>query len=287
MDLQNMSLTDLRELRVKINAVTDMADRFAEELGEEPLVDLTTPARICLAVFPPVQPQFAALAETFTSRKFLDDVKAANPELFMPPAEPLSQLPIAGSATEKLDRLYEAQQAESIKTATRIGEPWTAEEDQAIIDGLAAGKSPRTIAAEIGRTLESTRFRISKPLRERIKGPPSVKLPVAPMVAAAAPLIDGALPVWHRNIIAALDSLGHDAPWTARTDLDLVELLGKGIKLASIAEDIGVSLLQAKMRWEAVTACVREPSGHMSIEGQRRLLTVLRDRLDAAKTEAA
>jgi len=78
-----------------------------------------------------------------------------------------------------------------------------------------------------------------------------------------------------------LDALGYKGPWTAELDLELVEDLARGRKVAEIAADMRIDPGAVKARFVAMT-----PEGRPGIDDQRRLLEVLRDRAGRVREAA-
>ncbi|MEH6776267.1 MAG: hypothetical protein V7668_20250, partial [Cereibacter changlensis] len=116
--------------------------------------------------------------------------------------------------------------------------------------------------------------------------PPAPKITVTAPVSAAVTAEKQAEPVWHAPIDRHLTTLGYSGGWSAGLDLDLVEGLSKGIKLGMLATDLGLDTSALKSRFTALTACVRDDFGMMTIEQQKRLLTVLRSRAPAKGSAA-
>jgi hypothetical protein len=77
-------------------------------------------------------------------------------------------------------------------------------------------------------------------------------------------------------------------PMTIGTDLDLVEALGRGDKLSMIAADIGIDAVKLKDRFQTLTAMILDAKDRPTIDGQQRLVKLLRRIVaDAAPTKAA
>jgi hypothetical protein len=192
------------------------------------------------------------------------------------------------------------------------------DDERATITRLAAeGVARPEIATQLGRrvqsvslylsSLEQAKSKIEAKPREAQKAPPraSVKVPSkaaapipkppappAPKITVTAPVSapvtaeKQAEPVWHAPIDRHLTTLGYSGGWSAGLDLDLVEGLSKGIKLGMLATDLGLDTSALKSRFTALTACVRDDFGMMTIEQQKRLLTVLRSRAPAKGSAA-
>ncbi|MDD8022443.1 MAG: hypothetical protein PHX82_04980 [Paracoccaceae bacterium] len=94
--------------------------------------------------------------------------------------------------------------------------------------------------------------------------------PVAPITARAP--TETTRPGWWVELNAQLNALGYRDGWSVARDLELVEGLASGSPAALVADQLGVEVGALKARFIALT-----PDG-VTIEGQTRLLQVLRDR---------
>ena len=181
-----------------------------------------------------------------------------------------------------------ASDPEPAPIPSRAGEPWTDEEDARAIEMKRDGMSARKIAEALGRPVQGTCFRLSKVLQDRIKQPaksPTAKSPAAipaepqtkgdtPKGAAvAAPQFDPTTPLWFRQLDAVLTAIGYKTPWTPALDLELVEELARGRRVAEVAADMKIDAAAVKARWFALT-----PDGRPTITEQEQLLKVLRHR---------
>lgn len=75
-------------------------------------------------------------------------------------------------------------------------------------------------------------------------------------------------------------------PHTAGTDLDLCVALGRGEKLPMISADLGIDPEALKQRYAALTRTIRDPKGHVTVDGGPRLIKLLR-RIAKSTAEAA
>lgn len=105
----------------------------------------------------------------------------------------------------------------------------------------------------------------------------------SPSIAATpAPAFDPSQPLWARQINATLNAIGYKPPFTPQLDLELVERLAQGEKLAEIAADTGIDAGKLKARFLALT-----PDGRPTLTEQQHLIEVLRVRAEAARLKAA
>jgi len=212
------------------------------------------------------------------------------------PAKDAPVAPVAGGATSK--------------PAGKKPLPplWTEDEDARAIEMSVAGMSTKVIANTLGRPVEGTKFRLNVKLRDRISAakraaaaplqvdpaPAPADAPVArpeprpeprpPAPATLKPSVhafDASRPLWWRQIEAVLDSIGHKAPWTPALDLELIEELARGRKLAEIAADMRIDPAKVKDRFFTLN-----PAGRPSLVDQERLLQVLRARAAPAAQAA-
>lgn len=82
-----------------------------------------------------------------------------------------------------------------------------------------------------------------------------------------------------RDLWAHLRGLPRAAGFDPECDLDLVEGLAQGRKLAEVALDLGIDAAACRARFQDLTAPIRTPKGAVEIAGQTALLTVLRLRV--------
>lgn len=76
-------------------------------------------------------------------------------------------------------------------------------------------------------------------------------------------------------------------PMNIGTDLDLVEALGRGDKLSMIAADIGIDAVKLKDRFQVLTAMILDAKDRPTIDGQQRLMKLLRRIVADAPSKAA
>jgi len=218
---------------------------------------------------------------------------APDPQIENPAPAPveIDDVPGLASPLIKADRPTApaaASDPEPAPIPSRAGEPWTDEEDARAIEMKRDGMSARKIAEALGRPVQGTCFRLSKVLQDRIKQPaksPAAKSPAAipaepqtkadtPKGAAvAAPQFDPTTPLWFRQLDAVLTAIGYKTPWTPALDLELVEELARGRRVAEVAADMKIDAAAVKARWFALT-----PDGRPTITEQEQLLKVLRHR---------
>ena len=155
---------------------------------------------------------------------------------------------------------------------------------------IADGRSLKEVADELGVTTNKLRGRYGDWMRMRKNSGPKVAPRVAPSpgteikvpAVATAPekpvaiMADPTKPAWWRALDAHLNALGYCDGWTKQFDLDLVEGLAAGKPPMLIADELGKEIGQVKGRFIALL-----PEA-VTIEGQGRLLQVLRARAEAA-----
>ncbi|MFC3180473.1 helix-turn-helix domain-containing protein [Cypionkella sinensis] len=106
-------------------------------------------------------------------------------------------------------------------------------------------------------------------------------------LAAIAP--DEAAPAYTgetKRIWEHVKALGFPKGWDAELDLEAVEAFGRGMKLDRLALDLDVDAKLIRDRYAALTSCIRDERGHMSIDGQEKLVRIVRDRLKALRAGA-
>jgi hypothetical protein len=194
--------------------------------------------------------------------------------------------------------------------AGRSGGPWTAEEDEKIraairaLPGMSAAFITKRLSKELDRTPLAITNRISHNILPAMKGEkapksapsvapvaaPVVQKPaapspaVAPVSAAFMPPPDG-LPIWQRDLRLAINAIGYPEGHDAETDLELVEELSRGRKVAAVAEDLGLTEAVALARFKALreAASFDRPFG---LTEQHRLIDELRARVVIARGAA-
>lgn len=196
--------------------------------------------------------------------------------------------------------------AKPLAKKTKAGEPWTDDEDQRAIDLKVAGLSTAEIAARLNRPAPGTEFRLKTKLAPRIaeerarrvadaeaarrddpapvatKAKPAHVAPAPAAKPAPAPQPDDGLPYWQRALRANLNALGHVAPFTAQTDLDLMECLARGDGLAGAVDRTGIAKEALRARFAALKSAVGlHAADTLMIEDQTRLLVELRARVAA------
>lgn len=198
--------------------------------------------------------------------------------------------PEAESEVSPADRSEPLPEAAK-RPAPARGAPWSEDEDAKAVEFKLAGLTVAEIAARLGRPVPATQFRLSKKLAGRIAAararPQPQRVPDVVARPGASPAQGPAvLPAWRRALRANLNALGCVAPFTAATDLALIEALSRGDGIAGAAESLSISgaVLRGRVR-HLKEALGMHPDDPFSIEDQRRLLDELRFR--AAAAEAA
>lgn len=100
----------------------------------------------------------------------------------------------------------------------------------------------------------------------------------APAKETNRPSVEGLTSAPHRQLRGYLNSLGYKEPWSAALDLDLVQGLHEGRRLAEIAADLGVDTDACKKRFALLSAHARNDKGGLTIDGQSLLLAELKVR---------
>ena len=89
-----------------------------------------------------------------------------------------------------------------------------------------------------------------------------------------------------RTIWRHLDALGHRGFWDAATDLMICEKFAAGIKLAHLALGLDCDAQALLTRYQDLTQPIRDAKNRVTVDGQPRLLAVLRLRAKAGGVEA-
>lgn len=119
----------------------------------------------------------------------------------------------------------------------------------------------------------------------------SVAVP-APVVEAASTCPDD-LHGESRRLWLHLDQLGYGRArgmaedWDAELDHELVEQLAAGARVGELALDLGIGAEILAARFRALSAPIRDDRDRVTIDGQQRLLAVLKARLLRARRGAA
>lgn len=116
-------------------------------------------------------------------------------------------------------------------------------------------------------------------------GPPRETPPPAggPGAGAGADPVPDALRGVARDLWRVIAALPRDAGCDAEVDLEMVEGLARGARLAEIALDLGVDAAVLKKRFAAVSAEIRDARGSVTLIGQGALIDVLRERVKRAR----
>ncbi|GLS87705.1 hypothetical protein GCM10010873_26790 [Cypionkella aquatica] len=88
-------------------------------------------------------------------------------------------------------------------------------------------------------------------------------------------------PIWDH-----VKALGFPKGWDAELDLEMVEAFARGVKVDQLALDLDVDSKLIKDRYAALTACIRNDRGHMQIDGQEKLVRILRERVKILRAGA-
>lgn len=182
----------------------------------------------------------------------------------------------ADTAVEEVAPSVDAAVAE---VAAPRGEPSDADWADAFL-AVEGGSDMADVAATLGVTMPKLRGRYVawKGAKKKAAAKPvaAVVTPIAPLPPVSAPQ-DEPKPFWWRDLTDFLGNLGYRGGWSASLDLALVEGLASGKQLEVVADEIGKEFGEAKTRFIALT-----PAG-VSIDGQARLLQVLRARAGVLK----
>ena len=116
---------------------------------------------------------------------------------------------------------------------------------------------------------------------QRASPAPAVS-PAVDAGAAGAPL--PALSSAEREILRCLRDTPARRGFDMELDLEVVEGYARGQRTDVLALDLDMDGAQIMARFRELTACIRDDHGHITIEGQARLLTVLRYLVREART---
>lgn len=90
-----------------------------------------------------------------------------------------------------------------------------------------------------------------------------------------------------RRILDHLQRLAYGPKWTVEDDLEVCEAFQRGSRLDRVALEFGVDAKEIKDRYQRITAVIRDDRGHLTIDGQERILRLLRQLVAAARKGAA
>ena len=90
-----------------------------------------------------------------------------------------------------------------------------------------------------------------------------------------------------RRILDHLQRLTYGPKWTVEDDLEVCEAFQRGSRLDRVALEFGVDAKEIKDRYQRITAVIRDDRGHLTIDGQERILRLLRQLVAAARKGAA
>lgn len=119
----------------------------------------------------------------------------------------------------------------------------------------------------------------SAPVPDTLPGPVPAPVSVAtPQDVAVRDVIAQKKPLsgLDRVIVAHLDSLPVEQDWDLTWDMGVCQAFAAGTKLAQVALDHGMDAQWIKQRYALVTQPIRNDRGHLTIEGQERMLHLLR-----------
>ena len=107
--------------------------------------------------------------------------------------------------------------------------------------------------------------------------------------APAAPAAGGAatIPFQQKLVSDALDKLRMPKGWDVELDLELAEMVGKGIRLDQIALDLGTDVSACKQRYAELTFSISNDAGRVNLDQQPHLMTELRRRVVLSRSSAA
>ncbi|MFC3059497.1 hypothetical protein [Paenirhodobacter populi] len=134
------------------------------------------------------------------------------------------------------------------------------------------GKSaaPAATPAKVAATAGKAAISVAAPPREPSAADASTESSAAVL---ASDLHGENLRIWQ-----FLDALGYEVGFDAELDFDLVDGLAAGTKLGQLALDLDVDAGQLKKRFRALSECVLDRYGKVTIDGQQRLWTMLKAR---------
>jgi hypothetical protein len=295
MNLLKMNRTELSALQGKLKVIGEVVGHLAQN-GFDPLISLSSEASVItvdpVLSFGPVSELVLiepAVAEFETPSPLRADDVAAVPE---------AKAPTPSGSVKSLD------------APEFVAGPVTADEKRQIEDLHKQGLSNADIAKHLSRRpsivgshLYYLKRRTAEalsdakdpkpapspePARESVISLATAKPEEAP---AATDPGDGDADYKGENlqIWQHIKRLGFPKGWDADLDLEMCEGFGRGMKTDRLAIELDVDSKLIRDRYAALTACIRDDRGHMSIVGQERLVKILRDRLKAlrAATKAA
>jgi|GEM_PF-6316881 len=294
MNHADMSLDDVRDLAGKADAIANLAADLERVTGVRVRIDLTGAA--CVSF-----PLFAAPAAEPSGK--VSDAEFAAALGCAPAAVPVPLLVPAKAAALKPE-----PKAGGVKY-------WTAAEDARAVAMVEAGHTAEEIAADLGRPVMGTKWRLQTKLKRQYDGrvqtatiprtvdqvsvepvPAPASVAVSPpadlVIASTPPAAPGftMLPVdgtsADRHMHAHLDDLGYPGKWSPRLDSDMLAALGRGAKFGAVCVELELDHKLAVARFNALAACVRV-DGRFTIEAQSRLTVALRERADAAEARVA
>lgn len=281
MNHADMSLDDLRDLAGKADAIVNLAADLERVTGVRVRIDLTGAA--CVSF-----PLFAAPAAA------LDPSPVAVPMPLLVPAKAAAPKPEPKSSGVKL---------------------WTAAEDARALVMVEAGHTAEEIAADLGRPVEGTKWRLKTKLKSQYAGRvqtatisrtvDQVLIEPAPAPVAVSPPVDlviasklpaGRAPSFtmlpvegttaDRHLHAHLNALGYPGEWSPRLDSEILAALSRGAKFGAVCVELELDHKRALARFDALAAGVRV-DGKFTIEAQSRLTVALRERADVAEALVA
>ncbi|WP_108482279.1 hypothetical protein [Oceaniglobus ichthyenteri] len=285
-DFTRMNPDDLRDLVTTLSAMADAASALEYAIGTAPVIDLTGPLMIRCPLFPA-------------------QVDVAGPESFAPVAEAEAHHPDTQENIAEPEKPVEEvttlptpdapKGPRALERASKNGEPWTDEEDEAILAAVASQPDAsnnavsKIIGPQLGRTPGAVAFRLKSSLSDRAEAARSGDEPIEwqpapePSPKPAPPVAPPEnAPIWHREINKWLDLLGFPAPWSAGVDLDLVTGLARGSKLGAVALDLGIDAADCKARFGKLKLAATPDGGQFGVSEQTRLIEVLRARAASA-----
>lgn len=201
------------------------------------------------------------------------------------------------------------------------------DERETIIQLSALGQSPKQIAAQLQRRVQSVALFLHsvkanqipagqpasvvarEPIAEKPAEPaqavaggagpdaresgsgPGMPAPDMGQARAPAPVAGGAgSPTFHgrqRQIDYHLTEVGYRGGWDAELDLELVEGLAQGRKAAEVAMDLDLDPKAVAERFRVLSYPIRDDRDRPTIDGMKDLAEVLRHRVKEARNRAA
>jgi hypothetical protein len=158
------------------------------------------------------------------------------------------------------------------------------------IDSTATAKRKGKAASLRAAKTAPAAPRQPRPAAPPARGPAPVasvpaSQPPEALTTVHVPMAEG-LALWQRELRAALNALGYPVGMDVETDLDLVEGLAKGQKLAAVAQDLELPEAAIADRWRHLRAAAAADRD-FGISEQTRLLAELRARVAAVRGAAA